>query len=63
MFLKTEERPPVGTMHSINLVWGEDTYECEVRVARHAADGLGVAFVDPHPGFVAAVDDLLGSEG
>jgi len=60
MLLKTDEQPPVGTTHAINLVWGGDTYECEVRVARHADGAMGVSFIDPPPGFVAVVNELLG---
>ena len=62
MLLETEERPPVGTTHTINLVWGEDIFECDIRVARHADVGLGVAFIDPQPGFVAVVSEMLSDQ-
>ena len=58
-FVETTERPEIGSMREIAIVWGEDTLVCPARVARHAADGIGVTFVDPGEPFQKAVEEIL----
>jgi hypothetical protein len=60
-FLETNERPEIGAVHEIAIVWGDDTLVCAVRVARHAADGIGVTFVDPGEPFQKAIAEILQS--
>ena len=58
-FVETAERPAVGSTHELAIVWGEDTLVCTAKVVRHAADGVGVAFVNPEASFRAAVAEIL----
>ncbi len=59
LFLETVERPPLGSLLTIALVWGEGTFTCQARVVRHAAEGVGLAFVDADPAFMGAVAEIL----
>jgi hypothetical protein len=59
MFLVTEERPPVGMLRRISLVWGEETFFCTARVMRHQADGIALKFEACDPGFRVAISEIL----
>lgn len=56
ILVETSERPPIDSELSIALVWGDDVYRSMVRVTRHDPTGIGVAFVDATPEFLAALE-------
>ena len=58
-FVETSDRPPLGEVRELAIVWGEDTLVSSARIARHAADGVGVTFVDPPEAFQKAVSEIL----
>ena len=60
-FVETEGRPAIGEVMELAIVWGHDTLICPARVARHAADGVGVIFIDPPEAFQKAVAEILQS--
>ncbi len=62
MFLATSERPPVGSVQEVSLVWGDETVSCTARVVRHAEDGIALTFVDPGEAFQHALAEIV-SEG
>jgi hypothetical protein len=59
VFLETDVRPPVGSRDDLTIAWGEGVVSCAVRVVRHAADGIGLAFEDPDSAFSQAVQEIL----
>ncbi|MBI3179332.1 MAG: PilZ domain-containing protein [Deltaproteobacteria bacterium] len=59
LFLETAQRPTLGSLITIALVWGEGTFTCQARVARHADEGVGLSFVDPDPAFKGAIAEIL----
>ena len=63
MFLETEERPPLDSVQEFSIVWGDDTLVCPSRVVRHADDGIGITFIDPGPGFMSALDEIIEGMG
>ena len=60
-FVETEARPPVGATREIAIAWGDDLLECQARVARHADDGMGLAFLTPDKLFVDALQEIIGT--
>ena len=42
-----------------DFVWGEDAVRTRARVARHAADGIGLQFVEPSDAFMYAVHSII----
>jgi len=59
VFLETEARPALESVHEVSLVWGDDTVECGARVIRHTDEGVGLAFIEPDGSFRNVVDDIL----
>ncbi|MEK7705161.1 MAG: PilZ domain-containing protein [Myxococcota bacterium] len=59
VFLETDARPPLGSVHAVSLVWGDDTVVCPACVIRHATDGIGLAFVNPDMAFCQVVREIL----
>ncbi|MEM6731293.1 MAG: PilZ domain-containing protein, partial [Myxococcota bacterium] len=45
IFVETDDRPDVGAMVDIHMVWGDEDVTCQARVARHSEEGIGLAFV------------------
>jgi hypothetical protein len=62
MFLETTTRPAVGTVQAVSIVWGDDTLEFATRVVRHAADGVGLAFLDPDPAICGTLGAIIKNE-
>ena len=60
MFLETNDRPPVGMVQDISIVWGE-TYICSTRIVRHADDGIGLTYIDPDPSFLGIIEEIIGN--
>ena len=60
-FVETGERPEIGSVREVAIVWGDDTVVCAAKVARHAADGIGVTFINPSESFQQAVAEILQS--
>lgn len=61
VFVETESRPPVNSVHTVAFVWGEDTHECQARIVRHAEDGLGITFLGPDPTVLDALKEIIAS--
>lgn len=59
IFVETGERPPVDSVHELQLAWGTDAYRCAVRVVRHADDGIGLVFIEPDTFFSQAIAEIL----
>ena len=59
MLLATDERPPLDSQATINIAWGREVYECDVRVVRHADDGIGIEFVEPDTQFTWAINEII----
>lgn len=62
VFLETDERPYVGTVREIAVVWGDDTFFCSARVVRHSNDGIGLVFVEPPRPFLDVVTDIIADQ-
>jgi hypothetical protein len=58
-FVETAERPEIGSLREIAIVWGDDTVVCTAKIMRHAADGIGVTFINPSDSFQQAVAEIL----
>jgi hypothetical protein len=55
VFVETSLRPELESVLEISLAWRTDVWSCRARVARHAADGLGLVFIEPSPEFLRGV--------
>jgi hypothetical protein len=61
IFLETAVRPEIGSTRELVFIWGDDTLTCKAKIVRHAADGIGLTFVDPDAGFLRASQEILDS--
>lgn len=59
VYVVTPERPAVGELRRISLVWGADTFFCQARVIRHGSDGVALQFQQPDPSFRRALQEIL----
>ena len=59
LFLETNARPALGSVHEISLAWGDDLFTCRAKVVRHAADGVGICFVEADSLFNEAVQEIM----
>ncbi|MEE8408991.1 MAG: PilZ domain-containing protein [Myxococcota bacterium] len=62
VFLETEERPDIGSLRLISVVWGDDTFVCRARVVRHTNQGIGLTFVEPPGPFVDVITDIVSNQ-
>lgn len=59
LFVETKQRPPIGSMRELVLMWGRDTLTVPAKVVRHAEDGVGMCFVNPDAAFLAVIAEIL----
>ena len=59
LFVETQQRPPIGSLRELVLMWGRDTLTCPAKVVRHAADGVGMCFVNPDAAFLVVIEEIL----
>jgi hypothetical protein len=59
LFLETETRPAIGSTREVVFIWGDDTLSCKAKIVRHAANGVGLEFIDPDALFLQAVKEIL----
>lgn len=59
ILLETRDLQPVGSEHTIFIVWDIDSYRCHVRVARHAERGLAIEYVEPDAAFMTAIEEIV----
>jgi hypothetical protein len=59
IFVETAVRPAIGSEHELSLAWGDSTHSCNVKVVRHADDGIGVSFCTPDAFFSQAIAEIL----
>lgn len=61
IFVETDDRPAIGDTVDIHMVWGDDNVSCQAKVARHADEGIGLAFIEPNAWFLQCVEEILDS--
>ena len=59
IFVETKDRPSIGDMVDIHMVWGDEDVTCQAKVARHADEGIGLAFVEPNAWYLTCVEEIL----
>jgi hypothetical protein len=61
VFVETTDRPPIGSMHEIWFVWGDEIYATRASIVRHADDGVALTFEKPDGVFVQALKEITGA--
>lgn len=59
ILVKTDQRPPIGSVHKINFSWGHASCVLDARVVRHAENGIAFAFVKPDDFATRLLDEVV----
>lgn len=59
IFVETEDRPGIGSVVDIHMVWGDDNVSSQARVVRHDSSGIGLEFLSPNSWFSRCVEEIL----